>query len=92
MTVDQDKLNEFLGRFVGDLGATVAAGAVVLGDRLGLYRGLAGSPATATELAERTDTDTRRSPSGCAGRPPAGTSSTTRAPTATRSPTSRPSP
>ena len=60
MTVDQDKLNEFLGRFVGDLGATVAAGAVVLGDRLGLYRGLAGSPATATELAERTDTDTRQ--------------------------------
>ncbi len=59
MTVNEDKLNEFLGRFVGDLGATVAAGAVVLGDRLGLYRGLAAGPATAAELAERTGTDTR---------------------------------
>ncbi|HEY6749427.1 MAG TPA: class I SAM-dependent methyltransferase [Mycobacteriales bacterium] len=59
MTVDEGRLNEFLGRFVGDLGATVAAGAVVLGDRLGLYRGLAAGPATAAELAERTGTDTR---------------------------------
>ena len=59
MTLDQDKLNDFLGRFVGDLGATVAAGAVVLGDRLGLYRGLAAWPATAAELAERTGTDPR---------------------------------
>jgi ubiquinone/menaquinone biosynthesis C-methylase UbiE len=59
MALDQDRLNEFLGRFVGDLGATVAAGAVVLGDRLGLYRGLAAGPATAAELAERTGTDPR---------------------------------
>ena len=59
MTIDEGRLNEFLGRFVGDLGATVAAGAVVLGDRLGLYRGLAAGPATAAELAERTGTDTR---------------------------------
>ena len=59
MTVDEGRLNEFLGRFVGDLGATVAAGAVVLGDRLGLYRGLLAGPATAAELAERTGTDTR---------------------------------
>jgi ubiquinone/menaquinone biosynthesis C-methylase UbiE len=59
MTVDEGRLNEFLGRFVGDLGATVAAGAVVLGDRLGLYRGLAAGAATAGELAERTSTDTR---------------------------------
>ena len=59
MTPDQDKLNDFLGRFVGDLGATVAAGAVVLGDRLGLYRGLLPGPATAAELAERTGTDPR---------------------------------
>jgi ubiquinone/menaquinone biosynthesis C-methylase UbiE len=59
MSVDEGRLNEFLGRFVGDLGATVAAGAVVLGDRLGLYRGLLAGPATAGELAERTGTDTR---------------------------------
>src|ERR1700746_2989099 len=57
MTIDQEKLGELLGRFVGDLGATIAAGNVVVGHRLGLYRGLAEGPATAEELARRTGTD-----------------------------------
>ena len=35
MTIDQDKLGEFLGRFVADLGATLSAPLVVIGDRLG---------------------------------------------------------
>jgi hypothetical protein len=38
MTINQDKLQEFLGRFVTDLGATAAAGNVVIGHRLGLTR------------------------------------------------------
>jgi ubiquinone/menaquinone biosynthesis C-methylase UbiE len=59
MTIDQDKLGELLGRFVGDLGATGAAGNVVVGHRLGLYRSLAEGPATAEELARRTGTDPR---------------------------------
>jgi ubiquinone/menaquinone biosynthesis C-methylase UbiE len=59
MAIDQDKLGEFLGRFVGDLGATIAAGSVIVGDRLGLYRALASGPATAQELATRTDTEPR---------------------------------
>jgi 2-polyprenyl-3-methyl-5-hydroxy-6-metoxy-1,4-benzoquinol methylase len=59
MTIDQDKLGELLGRFVGDLGATMAAGNVVVGHRLGLYRSLAEGPATAEELARRTGTDPR---------------------------------
>lgn len=59
MTVDTDKLQDFLGRFVADLGATFAAGNVVIGHRLGLYRGLAVGPATATELADRTQTNVR---------------------------------
>jgi ubiquinone/menaquinone biosynthesis C-methylase UbiE len=59
MAIDQDKLGEFLGRFVGDLGATMAAGNVVIGDRLGLYRDLAAAPANADELARRTSTDPR---------------------------------
>jgi ubiquinone/menaquinone biosynthesis C-methylase UbiE len=54
MTVDQDRLNDFLGRFVGDLGATMAAGSIVVGHRLGLYRALAEGPATPDELAART--------------------------------------
>ena len=59
MTINQDKLQEFLGRFVTDLGATAAAGNVVVGHRLGLYKALAAAPATAAELAERTRTSPR---------------------------------
>jgi SAM-dependent methyltransferase len=59
MTVDQDKLNDFLGRFVGDLGAAMAAGGIVVGHRLGLYRALADGPATPDELAGRTGTTPR---------------------------------
>ena len=61
MTVelDQDRLNDFLGRFVGDLGATMAAGSIVVGHRLGLYRALAQGPATPDELAARTATHPR---------------------------------
>jgi SAM-dependent methyltransferase len=58
-TIDNDKLMEFVGQFAGDLGATVSAGNIVLGDRLGLYRALAQGPASASELAERTGTNTR---------------------------------
>jgi ubiquinone/menaquinone biosynthesis C-methylase UbiE len=59
MAIDENKLNEFINRFVGDLGATVAAGNVVIGHRLGLYRTLAAAPATPEELAAKTDTDPR---------------------------------
>ncbi|GAA3159354.1 class I SAM-dependent methyltransferase [Blastococcus jejuensis] len=59
MAIDTDKLNEFLGRFVTDLGATMAAGNIVVGHRLGLYRALGEQPATATQLAHRTGTDPR---------------------------------
>ncbi|HWF35346.1 MAG TPA: methyltransferase domain-containing protein [Solirubrobacteraceae bacterium] len=58
--IDEAKLNEFMGRFVGDLGATVSAALVVLGDRLGLYRAMGdGEPVSAEELAARTGTDAR---------------------------------
>jgi SAM-dependent methyltransferase len=59
MAVDQDRLMEFLHRFVGDLGATMAAGSVVVGDRLGLYKALADKPLLPQELAERTGTAPR---------------------------------
>jgi SAM-dependent methyltransferase len=59
MAIDQGKLNEFLGRFVGDLGATMAAGNIVVGHRLGLYQALAIGAATPEELAARTETDPR---------------------------------
>jgi SAM-dependent methyltransferase len=56
MTLNEDLLMEFLHKFVGDLGATFAAGAVVIGDRLGLYQALAKEAMRPDELAERTDT------------------------------------
>jgi ubiquinone/menaquinone biosynthesis C-methylase UbiE len=59
MAIDNDKLQEFLGRFVGDLGATVAAASVVIGHKLGLYKALADAPANAGELASRTGTSPR---------------------------------
>ncbi|HEY2436696.1 MAG TPA: class I SAM-dependent methyltransferase [Solirubrobacteraceae bacterium] len=59
-TIDQEKLDQFMGRFVGDLGAALSAALVVIGDRLGLYRAMAdGSPVTPEQLAERTGTDPR---------------------------------
>jgi SAM-dependent methyltransferase len=58
--VDQAKLDEFMGRVVGELGAAISAALVALGDRLGLYRAMGdGDPVTAGELAERTGTDAR---------------------------------
>jgi hypothetical protein len=59
MAINESKLNEFLQRFIGDLGATAAAGNVVVGHRLGLYRALAAAPATPEELAAKTETDPR---------------------------------
>src|SRR5690349_23115615 len=53
MAVDHYRLMEFLGRFVGDLGATTAAGNIVVGHRLGLYRALSQGPTTAEGLADR---------------------------------------
>jgi len=36
MAIDENKLNEFMGKFVGDLGAVMHAATVVVGDTLGL--------------------------------------------------------
>jgi 2-polyprenyl-3-methyl-5-hydroxy-6-metoxy-1,4-benzoquinol methylase len=58
--VDHDKLMAFLGQVIGELGATVNAGLIVIGDRLGLYRAMASNgPITAAELAEKTGTTER---------------------------------
>ena len=56
MAVDMDKLQEFLGRFVTDLGATLAAGNVVIGHRLGLYRALAAGEPPSSSPTEPTPT------------------------------------
>ncbi|SEO47722.1 class I SAM-dependent methyltransferase [Trujillonella endophytica] len=52
--MDHEKIGAFLGQFVLDAGAVGAAGGVVVGHRLGLYRALAEGPATPEEFASRT--------------------------------------
>ena len=59
MAIEADKLNAFLGRFVGDLGASVHTGMVVIGEKLGLYKALAEGPVNSAELAAKTGTDER---------------------------------
>jgi SAM-dependent methyltransferase len=53
--VDGQKLEQFVFRAVDEVGATLNAALVVMGDRLGLYRALAGAGGlTPEELAQRT--------------------------------------
>jgi SAM-dependent methyltransferase len=61
MELDQEKLNAFMGRAVVDIGATLHAGLVVLGEKLGLYKALAASetPMTPADLAAKTGTTER---------------------------------
>ena len=59
-TIDEKRLNEFMGRAVGDIGAGLSAALVVIGDKLGLYKAMASDgPVTSTELAARTETTER---------------------------------
>ena len=58
--VDGDKLMQFVFRAVDEVGATLNAALVVMGDRLGLYRALAESGSLSpSELSERTGTAER---------------------------------
>ncbi|MGH2945721.1 MAG: hypothetical protein ACRDPC_05565 [Solirubrobacteraceae bacterium] len=58
--IDEARLQEFVGRFVGDLGAALHQTTVIIGDKLGLYAAMGdGEPVTAAELAGRTGTEER---------------------------------
>jgi SAM-dependent methyltransferase len=59
MAINEAKLNEFMGRFVGDLGAVAHAATVVVGDQLGLYKKLAEGASDVETLARKTETDPR---------------------------------
>lgn len=60
MTINEDKLNDLIGRFVGDFGAAMHAATVVIGDKLGLYASLAErGPITGADLARDTGYDPR---------------------------------
>jgi len=43
MMIDEGRLNELLGKVVGDLSAGYGGVMVSLGDKLGLYRAMAGA-------------------------------------------------
>ena len=64
MAVNMEKLNAFVGKFVGDPGAAVHSGTVVIGEKPGLYEALAESPA-ALRRAGWTGMDVAR----CTGAP-----------------------
>jgi 2-polyprenyl-3-methyl-5-hydroxy-6-metoxy-1,4-benzoquinol methylase len=60
MSIDEKKLNELIGKVVGDVGAAMSAALVVLGDKLGLYKAMASAgPVTPAELARLTGTTER---------------------------------
>jgi 2-polyprenyl-3-methyl-5-hydroxy-6-metoxy-1,4-benzoquinol methylase len=57
--INEDKMNAFLGKVVGDFGAALSSSLVYIGQKLGLYKVLADGPATPAELAEKTSTNER---------------------------------
>jgi SAM-dependent methyltransferase len=58
--MDDTRLTEFVGKAVEDVGALLSGAMVVIGDKLGLYRSMAGAgPLTPVELAARTGTAER---------------------------------
>jgi SAM-dependent methyltransferase len=60
MDVNTDRLNAFMGKMLGDMGATANAALIKIGDRLGLYKTLAAKgPMTAADLAKTTGTNER---------------------------------
>ncbi len=58
--LDPSKLDAFMGKAVMDMGAAMHATLVVIGDKLGLYKAMAGAgPLTPAELAAKTNTSER---------------------------------
>jgi len=58
--LDETKLNQFVGRMLGDMGAALGAALVLVGDRLGLYKAMAeAGPVTPAQLAKSTGTSER---------------------------------
>jgi SAM-dependent methyltransferase len=54
--IDERKLEAFMNKAVGDMGAVISAPLMTIGERLGLYRAMAGAgPLTSTEVADRTE-------------------------------------
>jgi SAM-dependent methyltransferase len=60
LNVDEARLNEFMGKALADMGAAINTALVLIGDRLGLYKAMAGAgPMTSAEVAGKTGTAER---------------------------------
>jgi SAM-dependent methyltransferase len=60
MTIDEAKLDEFIGKAVADMSAAFSGPMILIGDRLGLYKAMAGAgPMTPAQLAGATATTER---------------------------------
>ena len=59
MKLDEQKVEDFLERFMGDLAAAAHAATVTVGEKLGLYKAMAEGPQTPAELATRTGCEAR---------------------------------
>jgi SAM-dependent methyltransferase len=60
MEINQDKMNQFMGKVVGELGAAMNAALVLIGEQLGLYKAMASAgPLSPADLAKKTQTDER---------------------------------
>src|SRR5437870_10213567 len=54
-TVDEAKLEQFMGQALADMGAIISAPLMVMGEKFGLYKAMAGAGLVSSgELAERT--------------------------------------
>src|SRR5919198_1115790 len=60
-TIDNEKLQQFMGKVLSDFGGAASAILVYIGDKLGLYKAMAdfGNPITSQELANNTRTSER---------------------------------
>jgi SAM-dependent methyltransferase len=58
--LDEARLNEFMGKALGDMGAAMMASLIAIGEKLGLYKAMAGAgQITSAHLAEKTGTTER---------------------------------
>jgi SAM-dependent methyltransferase len=58
--INEDKMHQFVGKVIGDFGASLSSALVYIGQKLGLYKAMAAAgPITPAELAQQTKTNER---------------------------------
>ncbi len=71
-TLNEGKLEAFMGQAVVDIGTSIAAPLLLIGERLGLFKAMAGAgPLSSAEVAERSGVAERYTREWLRGRRPA---------------------